>query len=103
MRKSAIIGIIIAIIVIAIGAYLAISLIPTKPAAPKPGFKKLCAKGGIYEVCIDYEITYRNGTKYAIIKDAINRTVEIKVPVKKVVIAFYPQLYLSACDILCRL
>ncbi len=55
----------------------------------------ICASGGGFRVCVHYKIVYKNGKKYIVFKDLVNRTVEVPVPVHRIVILFYPQLYLA--------
>ncbi len=88
--------VIAAVIIVGTLTYITTSKIPIGGFPTKPTeVKELCAEVRLYKVCINYTVTYENGVKYVIIKDAANRTLKIKVPVKRIVIAFYPQIYVA--------
>ena len=63
------------------------------------GVHELCAVGGGYRVCIKYRIVKVGNATYVIFKDLVNRTVKVRVPVHRIVILFYPQLYLAVLGV----
>lgn len=71
-----------------------------KPLAkPVIELKEICASGGNYTVCLRYKLIKVGNVTYVEFRDAVNRTVKVKVPVKRIIIAFYPQLYLAVLGI----
>jgi len=95
------IAVIVAAIVIGVALWIHASQVQPQPkkttlvSALVTETKTLCAQGGEWKVCIDYKIIRTKNATYIEIKDAVNRTVRVKLPVKRIVILFYPQLYLA--------
>ncbi len=100
--------IIIAVIAgVAVWAYLSLSKPQQRKASVKSSVtatpvvetKVLCAQGGEWKVCVRYKVIKYGNVTYVEFKDAVNRTVRVRVPVRRIVILFYPQLYLAVLGV----
>ncbi len=106
-RKYILIMIVAAVIIISgvLSYYLAIlgkHKMPKKTSQLRymyTNVSEVCAVGGGFKVCFKYRIVHRGSSTYVVFKDLVNRTVIVKIPVKRIVITFYPQLYLAVLGV----
>ncbi|NPA99431.1 MAG: ABC transporter substrate-binding protein [Crenarchaeota archaeon] len=60
---------------------------------------EVCASGGEFRVCLRYSIVRKGSATYVVFRDLVNRTLMVRVPVRRIVITFYPQLYLAVLGV----